>query len=483
MLFILLLFSLLIYMKILNIENLSAIKCIAGIIFSGVLACVFLALSTTVPYSRFFIMVLAMGAFAGIISKKRFGLALIASMISIGISCGFFLGFLLISALIQLRLFQYINVVVMMIMSFSMQFVLISLLFRIKRFRKGMLFLQKKEPGIIGFIVSGIIFVTTILIRNINFAARLRWQFLIGGILCVALLIFWWRKRLTKLYQKWIRERKQQEYEVIIAEKDKQIQALQKSNESMASLIHRDNKMLPAMYQTMKILHNEEFSDIEFPMRSRHALAQIGEYMEERTAVIMRDQRENTTLPSTGDPMIDGLMKYMLLKATGNEIGFDLNVVEDISELAETIISATKFKTLCADLIENAIIATSHSTHKKILITIGTCEGFYELNIQDSGIPFEIDTLMSLGIRKASTHLDEGGSGIGYMTIFEILHEYSASLLITEYEPRQYGFTKSVKIRFDNRNEYFLHTFRAKQLIEVQNNLDEQTKGPTILSI
>ena len=428
-------------------------------------------------------MVLAIGTFAGIMTDTRFDLALTASIISIGISYGFSLVFALISAFILRAFFESTNITVMIVMSFAMQIVLIFLLFRIERFEKGMLFLQKSSAGIIGCIASGTIFVAIILIGNIYFDERLRWQFLVVGILCAVGLILWWRKRLTKLYQEWMRDRKRQECEAIIAERDEQIQALQKSNEAMASLIHRDNKMLPAMYQTMKALYNEESYDIEISIRSKRAMDRIEEYMEERTGIIMRNQRKNKILPSTGDDAVDGIMRYMLLKATGSEISFDLTVIEDMSDLTETIVPTTKFETLCADLIENAIISASHSAYKKVFITLGIDEGFFELNIQDSGIPFEIDTLMSLGIIKASTYLDKGGSGIGYMSVFEILRECNASLIITECEPSQYGFTKSVKVRFDNRNEYFVHTFRSKQLIAAQSKLDEQAKGPTILSI
>ena len=478
-LFILIVFSLFVYLKILNIKNVGIKKHAGGIAFSWILSWSIFTLSAPMSYIMVVIMIFIMGAFAGIMTRTRFALALTGIMISLGISYGFSLVFALISAFILWAFFQAINIFVMIAMSFVMQLILILLLFRIERFKNGMPFIQEWNAGIFGAIVGGIILMVTVLIGNMYFAEMLRWQLLICGVICAARLIFWWLKELAKLYQKWMRERSQQEYDTIIIERDE----LRKSNDSMASLIHRDNKLLPAMHQTVKTLYNVEFADIDIPTRGKHAMEQLDELMAERTCAIVRVLRNNKSLPPTGNDIVDGLMKHMLLRATGREIEFDLNVVAPVSELIETIVPTVKFETLCADLIDNAIIATSHSAFKKILITLGINKYFYELNIQDSGIPFEINTLMSLGIVKASTRLDEGGRGIGYMTIFEILREYNASLTITEYEPKQYGFTKSVKVRFDNRGGYFVHTFRAKQLHEAQGNLDERNKDPTILNI
>lgn len=72
--------------------------------------------------------------------------------------------------------------------------------------------------------------------------------------------------------------------------------------------------------------------------------------------------------------------------------------------------------------------------------------------------------MLRLGKEKASTRLSEGGSGIGYMTVFGILRECKASLVITEYEPEQQGFTKSVAVRFDDGDKYTVKTCRADEL-------------------
>ena len=95
---------------------------------------------------------------------------------------------------------------------------------------------------------------------------------------------------------------------------------------------------------------------------------------------------------------------------------------------------------------------------------MGIADNCLEVNIQDSGIPFEAETLTNLGVKKSTTHADTGGSGIGYMTVFEILKECGASLTITEYAPENYSFTKAVKIRFDGKLGYAINSYRANEL-------------------
>jgi signal transduction histidine kinase len=318
-----------------------------------------------------------------------------------------------------------------------------------------MLFLKDKNAGFVGIIIGAIIFITCVLIGGNHLSLWGGTVLIIGASISIIALIIWWRRSLTKLYQKWIRERNMQEYEALITEKDQQIQRLKESNESMANLIHRDNKLLPALYDAVKVLlhSTRKIADAELKLSSRNLMNQIEQIMDERAEIMHKYQRENKTLPSTNDALIDGVMAHMLHRTCENNIQFDLSAPDDISELTE-IIPSIKLEMLCADLIENAIIAAMHSEHKKILVILGMSDGYYEINVQDSGIPFESATLLKLGRQKASTHLDEGGSGIGYMTIFEILREYRASLEITEYEQPRMGFTKSIRVRFDNNNQF-----------------------------
>ena len=86
------------------------------------------------------------------------------------------------------------------------------------------------------------------------------------------------------------------------------------------------------------------------------------------------------------------------------------------------------------------------------------------MTIFDSGVAFTPQTMARLGRERTTTHADNGGNGIGFMTTFETLHRYGASLMITELSDAP--FTKSVGFFFDGRNEYIISSPRAEELRE-----------------
>ena len=155
-------------------------------------------------------------------------------------------------------------------------------------------------------------------------------------------------------------------------------------------------------------------------------------------------------------------------EAIKNNINFDLKINESIKPLVENTIPKEKFEILIGDHLKDAIIAikANEATYKSILVTLGLVEGIYEFSIYDTGIEFEIDTLLKLGQEQVTTHKNEGGSGIGFMTTFETLKECKASLVIEEYNPETTNYTKSVTIKFDGRNEYKICSYRAEKIKE-----------------
>ena len=476
--FVTILLSLYGFMKILNIGTavVGIVKIICGAALACILAYVLFILKTQMPIARFALVILVLSVFAGISSGTRISLALTAVIISVGINYGIFL----LATLLSTSLFRLasaeISVIGVMLLSVVLTCAAIVFFFRIRRFRKGILFLQRKGSGSIGLALSGGILLIITLVNRGASAKTGAWL-LATAALCITGLIIWLRRGLTALYRERINERNTKEYEKTIEEKDMQIKALQEDNEVLAKLIHRDNKLLPAMREAVMLFLE---ADAVTKTDVKDILSQINQLMEERDGIIKQDRLDHTTIPSTNNAVIDGILNYMMQEASKEGIEFSIAVLGDISELFDTVISAIKLETLFADLIENAIHATSRSAHKRVLIVLGTNDGHYELSVQDSGIPFEIGTLLDLGQRKASTRLQEGGSGIGYMAIFDILHECRASLVITERDPAMAEFTKSVNVRFDGKDAYIVRTYRALEFNEARRLMDKQLDSPII---
>lgn len=170
------------------------------------------------------------------------------------------------------------------------------------------------------------------------------------------------------------------------------------------------------------------------------------------------------TLMSTGIRMVDILFDYFSAQAHIAGIEFTLNVHGGITEMVQEVVSSRNLEILVSNHVKNALtsLEMSKEENKRLLVNIGWSGGHYLLSVWDSGISFEVDTLIKLGGKeRVSPRLDIGG-GIGFMDTFGILDESKASLTIRERKPGG-NFTKSIIIRFDGLHKYIIETYRADE--------------------
>ena len=168
----------------------------------------------------------------------------------------------------------------------------------------------------------------------------------------------------------------------------------------------------------------------------------------------------------------------MYIKATAHKISFDLIANADVSYIINHFISQTELETLLCDHIKDAIIAVDSCGRQNgsVLASISNSDGIYEISVQDNGIEFELDTLQRLGIERVTTHKDNGGNGIGFMTSFDTLRKADASLIITEYGADK-PFTKSVTFRFDGQGKFIIKSYRSNILKETVKRSDVKIYG------
>ena len=154
------------------------------------------------------------------------------------------------------------------------------------------------------------------------------------------------------------------------------------------------------------------------------------------------------------------------------KISASINSLICINQLAKTIWAAA----FCGSFLYNikhAFIA-EHSRREAggiILVNLSKQDDNYSIDIYDNGVEFDVDTLSKIGLERAATHADSGGSGIGFMMTFETLKKAYASLIITEFES-QAPFSKSVTFRFDGENAYIIHSYRSEELKKNINRAD-----------
>ena len=169
------------------------------------------------------------------------------------------------------------------------------------------------------------------------------------------------------------------------------------------------------------------------------------------------------------------MLKYMQSECTKNKIDFDLKINGNIHHMTNKYVEKETLEILLADLVKNAIIAINYSKNinKSILVKLGIIDGIYSIYVYDSGIEFEINTLINLGKKPSTTHADSGGTGMGFMNTFDSLNKYNASIQINEIgKESKDNYTKYIAIKFDNKHELKINSYRKEEIEKLNNNKD-----------
>jgi len=192
-------------------------------------------------------------------------------------------------------------------------------------------------------------------------------------------------------------------------------------------------------------------------------LKKLSENYPQEVKDVLQHKKE---LPKTNVAGIDIIIGYLQNQCIKNNIDFDLKVNCSVNCMIQNHISENDLETLVSDHVKDAIIAVNNSTrdYKCICATFNIIDDCYEFSVYDSGIEFEIDTLVKLGLEPVTTHADTGGSGLGFFTTFQTLDKYNASLIIEELEFHHSNFSKKVSFRFDTQKEYVIRTRRSEDI-------------------
>lgn len=370
-----------------------------------------------------------------------------------------------------LNLSLNINNTLIFILTILIEIIIMSLIFKIKRIKNGIPFLQNEQKvGNIG--VIGIVFIGIALIVYSFIQDTVHTKYIFFGMIIELICFFIWLKRkITVYYRQRLKERTVEELESEIRARDERICEVVDENSRLAEVNHKFSsriraledfscKMIerPEIAELMRCEFGNEFADFE------EAVKNVSEEFssEMKHAVIIRKN-----LPKTGVFGVDNLLEYMCKESAKNGIDFDVKINGNILFMVQKIIDSKMLETLLGDHIKDAIIAinSSPNTYKNILVTIGIVKECYEISIYDTGIEFEIDTLLKLGLERITTHKSTGGSGIGFMTTFETLAKTKASLIIEEKHPiTNNDYTKIVRIRFDGKKEYRIKSYRQNEI-------------------
>ena len=348
--------------------------------------------------------------------------------------------------------YDYLLVTIML----SIQVVLTYLLFKIRRFKSGFPFLYNRRAAGIGLIISGIALTLFAIIDKStpdNFAAIL----MSTAFLCAVGINIWVRRNITAVYIDKHKEREIAELQTELAEANAKVF-------SHAEVIHEYNHRFSMLERKVeKLIHKCPRNEVNAELANE--LSELFDIIKTISHNFSEDVENKlyskADLPKTNLLLIDETFDYLQNQAAKSGIMFKLYINDGIKYMVESIIDENKLQTLISDHVKDAMIAIDFAKRDNgmIVVNFSAENGCYEFSVTDNGIPFKIDTLLSLGKKAVTTHADTGGTGIGFMTTFKTMAECKASLIITESAD-----SKTVMIRFDDKNQYSIRSHRADEL-------------------
>ena len=409
-------------------------------------------------------------------TQKTISLSLVALVISEGIH---YILFLLVAFIIALAAAPFfygrydLPYVAIQILGGLLELLLLFLLFKIKRLRRGMPFLYQIGSSATGFILSCFILLIVTIISFYDSIPDMQFLFLLIALFLIGLLLYcWWRFRITRDYREKLRQAELKALQNELKEKDNRIRELEENNDSLAKIIHKDNKLIPAMELAVCEYLEAEATDGDTRKKGEQLASGLKSMAQERKGTLNSYRHDEHALPVTGVCVLDALFTYMQQRALAQNINFSLHITGDIVKMTEAIISGEDLSHLLADLLENAMIAIGDNEVRSLSAYLCHNEDSCTIEISDSGNAFDVQLFEDFGQTRHTTHKDSGGSGIGLMDIWKIKKQYRASLHIIEYTPGTSIFTKKIALVFDWKNHYLIQTYRRNEIERVHMRSD-----------
>ena len=466
--------------KILNNNKLSnqtlilvAISCIA-------LSILYAFLVLYVPsIIAIFTLIFIMSIINTYITKQTLNTSIVTTILSFSVSFVVFMLSILLTCMFTELPFIKIsssNPIVILIAS-PLQILFINKLFSIKRFTNGFSFIKNNNRigyfGSIAFIFCSIlIFIFSIL--QIIQSDKTAQILILLTIITASGTFIWIKRNITLDYQDRMKNRKIENLEKELADKEKINAELTEEIKSLTMINHQYNSRIKAAKQEIEKLAFafKNGTNTEFSAELSEVTKLVNNLSSEYSNKVNSVLKYSKPLPKTNVKGVDSILEHMKLEATKKNIDFDLKVNCSVKHLIEKFISQSELETLISDHVKDAIIAVGYneSTPRSICVIFDIIDNCYRFSVYDSGIDFEIDTLVNLGLDAITTHKDDGGTGLGFLTTFGTLDKCKASLVIDEINFKNSNFSKSVNIIFDGKHEYIVRSSRTEEIKKFDKN-------------
>lgn len=290
--------------------------------------------------------------------------------------------------------------------------------------------------------------------------------------ICLIIILYWWRAQISKNYREKLRLLEIQALRTSKSEDKAYIAKLEEENKRLGAIVHKDNRIVNAMADSVcTYLMTTEKSDINtLRLKGLSLSDEINSIKTYRQELLNQCVPNITSIPQTGYSGIDAIISFMAKEAAADNINLKFNFDGTFFNSIYSTANELDLVHLFSDLLENAIIATKYAHASSIELSLQMLKGTPTISVSDSGIPFKIDTYMKLGISEASTHTNEGGTGIGLLDTWTFKKKYHVSLIIEELDNNIYS--KRLSFLFDGKNRYLIISSRYQQIRSYQTRSD-----------
>lgn len=395
----------------------------------------------------------------------------IATILSFGISYSLFalLSFMIIGIIYTLfNHFVYLPYPLLALLTGLLELPIIQLLFKIKRFKKGMTFLFSTSSINLATIIC-LIFILILtparLSKSFTFAFFL-------FVLVLAFLIYWWQAQITKSYRRSLELRELESLRTEVSELNLKIERLMEENEKLARITHRDNTLITTLKNsTVKYLVTDFKNSAEAIAARDKLISNINALSAGRSSLPADYNQKTARDFDTSIALLDELLHHADEEAIQKQITFSVHFGTELANFVPKDISENDLVHTVDDLLKNAFKSTLTCEKRIVQLQFYKLGKHFVVEVADSGIPFEVNSLVNMGIEKLTTYPD--GSGIGLMDIWNTKQTYGATYHIEEYVTAT-PFSKKISLTFDKKNRYSIRTWRKPEILQMSKRVDLQ---------
>ena len=354
------------------------------------------------------------------------------------------------------------------ILSGLLQFLFAILIFRIKRFRNGFTFLFSTK------IINIATFVCTILLSLLIYIYTEQ-KFALGLcslILALAFLIYWWQAQITKAYRRSLELRELESMRTEMAELKIKMQELADENEGLARITHRDNTLISALTNSTVKYLSTDFANPAVALETRNQLIEnINTLSAGRSSLVEARKEQSARTFETGFSLLNTLLHEMDEKAIEMNIALAVHMGISLDDFVPDSVSEDDLVHTIDDLLKNAFKATTTCEKRVVQLQFYKLGKYLVVEVADNGIPFEVKSLVNMGMEKLTTY--EDGSGIGLVDIWSTKEKYGATYHLDECVNAS-PFTKKISLTFDKKNRYSIRTLRKEEILQASRRADLQ---------